>query len=239
MQLARRHRLTDRDARGQRHRPGIEPDIHLHDHHAGLGIARHDRPLDGRGAAPARQQRGMAVIAAQPRPFEDRLRQQQAVSHDHCHIGIERAKGFTIRFSLEIDGRAHLDTQRLSRLMHGRRLQLQPPPPRRAWRLRIDRDDLMPCRMKRLQHRNGKIGRAHENDAKRHGSSPVCGISALQTDLRAANQALRNLLCCASPAFRHERRRSRRSFKFRRLALRSRMAACIYCADKPVARRLI
>ena len=54
-------------------RSGVEAFIHLHDHHAGLLVARHDRPLDRRGAAPARQERGVAVVGAEPRAVEDRL----------------------------------------------------------------------------------------------------------------------------------------------------------------------
>jgi hypothetical protein len=43
---------------------------HPHDRDAGLGVARHDRPLDGRRAAPARQQRRVHVdhlVAGQQR----------------------------------------------------------------------------------------------------------------------------------------------------------------------------
>ncbi|MNE66210.1 hypothetical protein D3C80_1617450 [compost metagenome] len=67
--------LTDRDLGGQRHRAGIQPLFHFHDHHARLGIASHDRPLNGSSAAPARQQRGVAVIAAKARTAQDSLGQ--------------------------------------------------------------------------------------------------------------------------------------------------------------------
>ena len=82
-------RAVDRDAFGQRDRAGVEPGIHLHDHHAGLAVAGHDGALDGRGAAPARQQRGVAVEGAEPRSLEDRDRQQQPVGHDDGGIGAE------------------------------------------------------------------------------------------------------------------------------------------------------
>ena len=49
-------------------------------------IAGEQRALDRRGAAPARQQRGMDVDAAEPRHREHRRRQDQAVGHDHERI---------------------------------------------------------------------------------------------------------------------------------------------------------
>jgi hypothetical protein len=67
---------------------GVEPLVHLHHHHAGLFIAGHDRPLDRRGTAPARQQRGVAVVAAVAGAVEDRFRQQQAVGDDDGDIGL-------------------------------------------------------------------------------------------------------------------------------------------------------
>ena len=59
----------------EQHRAGIEPGFHLHDRHAGNRVAGHDRALDRRRTAPARQQRGMDVDASLPRRIEDRLRQ--------------------------------------------------------------------------------------------------------------------------------------------------------------------
>ena len=52
-----RDRLRSRRAHGTAIQPGGEP----HDRHAGLGVPGHDRPLHGRGAAPARQQRRVDV----------------------------------------------------------------------------------------------------------------------------------------------------------------------------------
>ena len=56
---------TDGDALHHADRAGIEPFLHLHHRDAGLGIAGHDGALDGGGAAPARQERGMQVEAAE------------------------------------------------------------------------------------------------------------------------------------------------------------------------------
>ena len=75
----------------KQHRPGIEPGLHLHDGDAGFGIAGQDRALDRRRAAPARQQRGVDVDAAEARHVEHRLRQDQAVGGDHHDVGADRA----------------------------------------------------------------------------------------------------------------------------------------------------
>ena len=72
-QLARRSCDRSATSRVSQHRPGIEPCLHLHDRHAGHLVAGEDRALDRRRAAPARQQRGVDVEAAQPRRVEDRL----------------------------------------------------------------------------------------------------------------------------------------------------------------------
>ena len=77
--VAHRCELAGQPNLAQQHRAGIEALLHLHHHHAGLPVAGHDRPLDGRSTPPARQQRGMAVPGAEPRSLEHRLRQQQPV----------------------------------------------------------------------------------------------------------------------------------------------------------------
>ena len=53
-------------------------------------VAGLDRALDRRRAAPARQQRGMDVQAAQARQLEHPLRQDQAVGRDDHHVGPRR-----------------------------------------------------------------------------------------------------------------------------------------------------
>ena len=86
----------DGDTFGQRHRPGIEPRIHLHHHHAGLRVTCHDRPLDRRSAAPARQQRGMTIVRAKPRAIQNGLRQQKAVGDHNSNIGVQRLERLNI-----------------------------------------------------------------------------------------------------------------------------------------------
>ena len=65
-------RVRDRQPLGHRDVAGVEAVVHLHHHHAGLGIAGHDGAVDRRGAAPARQQRGVQVEAAERRRIENR-----------------------------------------------------------------------------------------------------------------------------------------------------------------------
>ena len=45
--------------------------------------------LDRRRAAPARQQRGVEIEAAEPRRLEDRLRQDQSIGDDDRDIGVD------------------------------------------------------------------------------------------------------------------------------------------------------
>jgi hypothetical protein len=78
----------DRRAAGQAHGPRVEALGESHDRDAGLGIAGHDRALDRRGTAPARQQRRVHVddlVAG-----EQRLADQHAVRADDEHLGLGR-----------------------------------------------------------------------------------------------------------------------------------------------------
>ncbi len=58
------HRRPDVDRLGHQDGPGIEAGVHLHDADAGARVAGFDGAHDRRGAAPARQQRGMDVDGA-------------------------------------------------------------------------------------------------------------------------------------------------------------------------------
>ena len=94
MQVGGRHGIGDRDALGHRYVAGVEPGIHLHHHHADVGIARHDGAIDRRGAAPARQQRGVQIETTEPRRIENGLRQDHAIGDHHGRIGAMGAKRF-------------------------------------------------------------------------------------------------------------------------------------------------
>ena len=56
---------------------------------AGLGIAREDRPLDRRRAAPARQQRGMHVDQSEARNRQQFGREQVTVGDHDAEVGAE------------------------------------------------------------------------------------------------------------------------------------------------------
>ncbi len=92
MQAAAGILSADRCADLEQHRPGIQTGFHLHHGDPGFGIARLDGALDRRRTAPAWQQRGVAVDAAQTRHVEHRLRQDQAIGDHHHQIGPQRGQ---------------------------------------------------------------------------------------------------------------------------------------------------
>ena len=83
VQFARRHVGADFQLFFQHHVTGIEARVHLHDGDAGLRVARFDGALNGRRTAPARQQGRVDVETAVGGRIQDRLGQNQAVSHHH------------------------------------------------------------------------------------------------------------------------------------------------------------
>ena len=93
MQICRRLFGTDGRSRAQQDRAGIQARVHLHQADAGFGVAGQNGAVDRGRAAPARQQRGVDVDAAEPWGIKHGLRQDQAVSHDHGDIGIQAGKG--------------------------------------------------------------------------------------------------------------------------------------------------
>ena len=118
MQFACRHVRRDRNLFGHGNGTGIEPGIHLHDHHAGFAIACHDGTLDRSSPAPARQQRGMAVIATEARCIQNGLRQQQTIGHDNRDIGFEACENVLLFHALEALRREHRNTELFGLFMH-------------------------------------------------------------------------------------------------------------------------
>ena len=96
VQLPRRFARANRGECLQHHRSGVEPGLHLHDRDARFGVPRKDGAMNRRGAAPARQQRGVNIQATKAPHFvrnvEHRLRQNQPVSSHHQHIGVKRCE---------------------------------------------------------------------------------------------------------------------------------------------------
>ena len=146
----------------QQHGAGIQPFIHLHDGDTGLGIARQDRSLHWRRAAPARQQRSVDIEAAVTRYLQHRLRQNQPISRHHHHVGIQRGN-FTLH-PCGFQG-SRLQYQQIvlqGKLLHRAGGQLHAAPGGTI-RLGQHRDDLMFLKQPR-QRAGGEMRRAGKDD---------------------------------------------------------------------------
>ncbi len=164
MQFPRRHIWRDRDLFSHGNRACIKPHIHLHDHHAGLGVARHDRALNRRRSAPARQKRGMAIVATKTRCIENGLRQQQAISHNNRNIGFEAFENILLFRTLKAFGRENRNAEFLSLFMNWRLGQLESATTCRARRLCIDRHHFIAMPDNSSQNRHREIRRPHKYD---------------------------------------------------------------------------
>jgi hypothetical protein len=125
------------------HAAGIQARVHLHEGDTGRGVAGQDRPLDGRRAAPARQQRGVDIQAPEARQLQYRIRQDLAIGHDdhdiRCQHREVRARG-----RIAQGGRLrHPQTVPLRDLLDGTGSQ-QAAAALRPVRLGEDADDGMP-----------------------------------------------------------------------------------------------
>ena len=81
------------------HIAGIQADVHLHDAHAGFGIAGFNCTLNRCCAAPTGQQRGVDIEAAVFGRIQHFLRQNQAIRGHHHHIRariFEHLQGFGV-----------------------------------------------------------------------------------------------------------------------------------------------
>ena len=83
----------DVDGAAQEHGAGVQPHVHLHDAHAGLRVARFNGAVDGGGTAPAWQQRGVDVQAAQGRRGQGPGGQDQPIGGDDHGIGLGLGHG--------------------------------------------------------------------------------------------------------------------------------------------------
>src|SRR5690606_11410896 len=161
-----------RHARGREHGPGIEAAFHAHDGDAGYLVARQDRALDRRCAAPARQEAGMDVQATQRRPIQDWLRQDQAIGHHDPNLGFQREEarlGFDIVQAL---GVTHFDAERFGCTVNRGRLLLLAASGATG-RLSVDGGDFVPRFVQSVKRRHGGARRAHESYAhKPHSVAP-------------------------------------------------------------------
>ena len=155
---------VDADGLGGQHRAFVEALGHLHDFDAGDLVAGHDRPLDGGGPAPARQQRGMQVEAAQTRRVEHRGRQDLAEGHHHAGVDLQRREGFDLGGVAHRDRRTHGNAALLRIGMDRRGLERLAAPARRG-RLGVDADDLVPSLDQGGEGGDGEVGRSEKGDA--------------------------------------------------------------------------
>ena len=161
---------ADLTAAAGKNRTGIQPLFHQHGTDAGLGIAGLDRPLDGGGTAPARQQRGMAVDTAIARHRQHIGGKQQTIGDDDKQVGIQRRQRRRVGVVLQAGRMPGFEAARGG--MGGKRLRcLAHAAARPARRLCVDGEDVMRAG-EPVQRRNGEIGAPHEHDTQaRHGVS--------------------------------------------------------------------
>ena len=161
---------ADGDAHGVEHRAGVEPRLHLHDRRARFLVAGKQRALNGRRAAPARQQRRVNVEAAMARPCQDRGRQDESVGRYGKHVDRDREQR-----------RARRLVQQRRRLQHGEAaFQRQPldgrrfgpePAPARSVRPREHQRNGEPRVEQRAQHHRRKRRGAGKTDIHRPSRS--------------------------------------------------------------------
>ena len=163
-QLARRLLRADRHRRRAQHGPGVHALVHLERGDARDGLAAHDRPLDRRGAAVARQQRAVDVDGSSPGRVEHRPRQDLAERDDDGHVGAERAQAIGPLGIAQPRRLEHLDARGQRARLDRRRGQALPAV-RGPVGLGDDSDDLVAAQH-RLERRQGKLGRAVEENSK-------------------------------------------------------------------------
>src|SRR4029434_7266107 len=105
--------------------------------------AGHHGAVDGGGAAPARQQRGMQIEATEFRRVENGLRQDHAVGNDHGGVRVMRAKLLKRFGSPEGCGRQHGNAKASRLLLDWRWLQLQATTSAGLRRAGVDGSDLV------------------------------------------------------------------------------------------------
>ncbi len=162
-QLPRRLLGTDLGLDLEQDGPGVEPLLHQHRGHAGAGLPGGDRGLDRRRAAPAREQRGVQVDAAEPRQPEEVAREDLAEGDDHRDVGLKLR-----HLRQEVGVADPLRLQDLEPVLagparHRRVLELLAAADR-ARRLGDDAQGAAPRLDQRGERRDGEVGGAEEED---------------------------------------------------------------------------
>ena len=118
MQVTGGFSVPNRCAQFQTYGTSVQPRFHLHNANASFGITRHHRAMDRGGPAPPGQKASMDVQTAVCGCIQNRLGQQQPISHDHRHIRPQARKGRDIIYFFEIHRVAHGQAQFQSTRMH-------------------------------------------------------------------------------------------------------------------------
>mmetsp|Transcript_6682 Transcript_6682/g.27948 ORF Transcript_6682/g.27948 Transcript_6682/m.27948 type:complete len:400 (+) Transcript_6682:401-1600(+) len=169
----------------QAHGPGVEPGVHLHDGDPGLGVAGLDRAVDGRRAAPARQQGRMDVQAAAPRGVQHPLRQDQAIGGHHHHVGVRRDQRLAGRlgvrgvFAVQLQALRlrHRQARRQRALLDGRGLQLHAAAGR-AVGLGQHQGHREAGAQQRVQRDGRELGRTGKNDSHAQARLRTAGCAS-------------------------------------------------------------
>ena len=109
---SRRIGRSDIDRAAREQGPGVEPLFHAHDCDTGDLIPRQDGALNRRGSAPARQERGVDIEAAEAGGAERGGRQDQAIGHHDQGIQLQIMQRAVRPFGSEgrrlVDGKPQL-----------------------------------------------------------------------------------------------------------------------------------
>ena len=154
--------------RSGEHRPGVQPRLHLHQADAGLGVPGGDRPLDGRGPAPAREQRGVDVHAAQARSGQDVGGEDPPVGRDHRDVEPHRLEPLPEVGPLQLRRLEDGEGRALGLGLHRRGSDVLPAPARPV-RLGHHRHHRA-HRLAGSEGRDREGRRPEERDARRMGS---------------------------------------------------------------------
>ncbi len=147
-------------------RAGIEAVIGPEDREAGFGAALDDRPVDRRGAAVQRQQRGVILDRAVGRDVEEARGHEQGDERHHLQIGLQRLELVPDRTGLAVGFRlVQRQLQGERGLFH--RVGLLPFLVGRH----IDADDVLAALDERLEHRLAECLLPMNDDA--HCASPL------------------------------------------------------------------
>ena len=155
----------------EQHRPGVQAFVHLHDGDAGLGVAGLDGALDGRGAAPARQERGVDVQAAEARRAQHLRGQEQAVGGHHHHVGARRPQP-RLRVGIAQAARLLDRPAAFARQLLDRALLQGAAAAGRLVDAREHQHDAVAGGGDRLERKGGERRRAGEGDVERRGRGP-------------------------------------------------------------------